>query len=154
MEVTPLAKPAGEWCRHCAVGSGCEIYDSRPQECRDFVCQWLVMPQMPDSMRPDKIKVLMITEGANFNLAAYCEPANPLAWRKEPIYGLLKRYAQQGWGARSVTVRIGLRMWLITPDEDVDLGIVPANAPVSYVKGADGRIRATVSPPPAAGPSK
>ena len=36
-----LDKPAGEWCRHCTPGVGCNIYDERPQMCREFFCQWI-----------------------------------------------------------------------------------------------------------------
>lgn len=147
MAVTALDKDLGEWCVHCNVGSGCAIYESRPGECRTFACQWLITPQMPDSMRPDRTKVVLTTMDANFNLVAYCDPAYPLAWRKEPTYSLLKSYAQQGLGQRWVTVRVGGSLWLVMPNEDVDLGRIPAGVPISLSKGADGKYRAIVSPP-------
>ena len=27
-----------EWCKHCEVGVGCKIYESRPKHCKDFQC--------------------------------------------------------------------------------------------------------------------
>ncbi|MEI9890720.1 MAG: YkgJ family cysteine cluster protein [Caulobacteraceae bacterium] len=143
-----LQKPVGAWCPHCAVGSGCQIYESRPRECQTFECRWLAVPQMPDAFRPDRVKTILVHEGDNFSLDARCDTANPMAWRKEPIHGFLKRYAEAGWLAgRRVTVRAGERLWLITPQEDVDLGDVPHGSRLAIGKGPDGRIKVTVSPP-------
>jgi Fe-S-cluster containining protein len=41
LEVTAVAKPVNELCRHWAAGEGCTIYDDRPQMCRSFSCAWL-----------------------------------------------------------------------------------------------------------------
>ncbi|MEK7609037.1 MAG: hypothetical protein AAB476_00970 [Patescibacteria group bacterium] len=40
-QVLSIQKEAGQWCQHCASGVGCRIYDSRPEECHVFRCQWL-----------------------------------------------------------------------------------------------------------------
>lgn len=37
-----LNKPARTPCQHlCGSGGGCEIYHTRPQTCKDFVCSWV-----------------------------------------------------------------------------------------------------------------
>jgi len=54
-----LAKPPGQWCEHCKVGSGCQIYESRPQPCHNFDCLWLVHPEMAEELRPDRSHVIM-----------------------------------------------------------------------------------------------
>ncbi len=46
-----IQKEAGVTCRHCA--SGCAIYETRPQLCRDFHCGWRQLPILDDSWRPD-----------------------------------------------------------------------------------------------------
>jgi hypothetical protein len=148
MQIDELNKPMGTWCPNCAVGSGCRIYASRPADCREFVCQWLITPDLPDAMRPDKVKVVLAMQDPGPGLMAHCDVANPMAWRKEPIYSLLKRYATQGWGTpMKALARAGDRLWLITPREDVDLGEVPPGSTYSHVTGPDGRIRVTVHPP-------
>jgi len=51
------SKP-NEWCRHCSNENGCEIYDTRPEGCKQFMCMWLQMPFVGVSMRPDKCGVV------------------------------------------------------------------------------------------------
>lgn len=38
--VVVLEKPGGDACPHRSA-AGCGIYDTRPDECREFVCGWL-----------------------------------------------------------------------------------------------------------------
>jgi hypothetical protein len=149
MEVTELAKPAGEWCRHCRPGWGCGVYANRPAECQAFVCRWLADPNLPDNLRPDKIKVMLCGDEVHDGLVAHCDPANPLAWRNEPMFSLLKRAARQIWASdRTVTVRAAARTWLITPAAEYDLGIVAAGAPIEVTKHADGTADVRVLTPP------
>jgi hypothetical protein len=57
MEIPELEKPAGKWCRYCAVGKGCRIYQNRPLPCQEFRCEWLKgFGQRKD--RPDRTKVI------------------------------------------------------------------------------------------------
>jgi hypothetical protein len=71
-----------------------------------------------------------------------------MAWRNEPIYGFLKRYAR---GAVGTDLRVyavaGDRLWLITPNEDVDFGEVPSGVPYTLTEGADGKLKVTLQPP-------
>jgi len=54
--VPELEKGFHEKCRH-EGDSGCGSYDERPQQCRNFSCQWL-LGSMEDKDRPDKIGVI------------------------------------------------------------------------------------------------
>jgi hypothetical protein len=148
MQIDELRKPPGAWCPNCAVGSGCRIYDSRPGECREFACLWLGAPELPDALRPDKTKVVLTMQDPGPGMVALCDIANPMAWRKEPVYSLLKRYATDGWGtARKALARAGDRLWLITPREDVDLGELAPGATYSHAIGPDGKVKVTIHPP-------
>lgn len=51
------SKP-NEYCKHCDLNVGCNIYDNRPDGCREFQCAWLQMNQVGIEMRPDKCGVL------------------------------------------------------------------------------------------------
>lgn len=53
-----LQKPA---CVTCANyrGQGCSIYDSRPQPCREFHCQWRYQTLLDENWRPDRSGVLV-----------------------------------------------------------------------------------------------
>ncbi|MCC6315206.1 MAG: hypothetical protein IT337_14475 [Thermomicrobiales bacterium] len=119
-----LGKPTGSWCPHCAPPAGCGIYESRPQECRDFACLWLESEALGEEWRPSRSKiVLYLVDGER--LVAHVDVGSPAAWRSEPYYGQLKSWARQGMrGGPKVVVRVGERLVAILPDRDVDLGRV------------------------------
>ena len=52
--VEAIGKPKGILCKHRGC-DGCEIYDDRPETCRNLNCLWLLDDNLPESMRPDKI---------------------------------------------------------------------------------------------------
>lgn len=56
--IRELEKPAGGWCPHCHIGHGCRIYESRPDSCREFECQWL-KGTGDDGDRPDKSRIVI-----------------------------------------------------------------------------------------------
>jgi hypothetical protein len=58
-------------------------------------------------------------------LAAYVDPSRPNAWKAEPYYGQLKRWARLAVAKKDqVVVYVGRRAIVILPNEDVDLGII------------------------------
>jgi len=53
LEIKEINKPAGVFCdKLCA--KGCGIYESRPNECRNFECLWLT-GQIPKRMKPNTV---------------------------------------------------------------------------------------------------
>ena len=54
----PITKPANEWCRHCRPGSGCAIYERRPDVCQTFTCLWLVRPELKDHWYPRRSQIV------------------------------------------------------------------------------------------------
>jgi len=57
-DVFDFEKAAGEWCSHCAPGlGGCTIYDTRPQGCRNYKCEWL-KGNLPEALKPDTINAI------------------------------------------------------------------------------------------------
>lgn len=46
-------KPARDTCPHLAKTSGCSIYKTRPEVCREFRCLWLDDPYAGEEDRPD-----------------------------------------------------------------------------------------------------
>lgn len=53
MDVHSIKKPAGRACQHLC-STGCMVYERRPGDCREFMCDWLMDEDMPASMRPDR----------------------------------------------------------------------------------------------------
>jgi hypothetical protein len=148
LAVDELAKAAGTACVHLARGGGCGIYAERPHACRTFECVWLMDPEMPHRFRPDQTKVMLDQDAGGMRLIARCDPGNPQAWRRQPIYGALKVYAAQHWGAGRIVLAVaGRHTWLVAPREDVDLGEVAPGADLKITEGPGG-VSVDVGAPP------
>jgi hypothetical protein len=148
LAIAELEKPIGQWCVHCRPGQGCGVYDSRPGPCRTYVCGWLFDASMPEALRPDRCKVAFGGDADGQRLIARCDPANPLAWRAEPVRGYLRRMAARLWRTdKSVYAVAGPRMWLITPAGEHDLGAVPPGASIRIGKRPDGHAEVEVLAP-------
>jgi len=144
LAVEELAKPMGRMCAHYA--DGCTIYADRPHACRTFECVWLMDPQMPHRFRPDQTKVVLDQDPEGLRLIARCDPANPQAWRRNPMYAALKTYAAENWGAGRIVLAVaGRRTWVITPKADIDLGEVDPRSDLKVTERPDGTLEVTVS---------
>ena len=137
MGVEELSKPIGSWCSHWRHATGCSIHGAHPASCRSFACEWLRNPRLAHRYRPDLTKVVLTEHDSR--LMANCDPANPTAWRRKPIYPLLKEEARARWpSGRTVIARAGRHWWLIAPDEDIDLGEVDPETPLQIQQARPG----------------
>ncbi|MDS0859958.1 hypothetical protein NUV25_19815 [Burkholderia pseudomultivorans] len=59
-----LKKEAGTLCPHC-TDAGCAVYETRPELCRGWYCLWRRLPDLPDSFRPDRSRILLSFEGVD-----------------------------------------------------------------------------------------
>jgi len=145
-----MDSPAGETCRNVRPGGGCAAYATRPTICRTFLCQWMLKPALPENFRPDLCGVMLSADGSPDRpcLLASCDPADPEAWRREPMHGFLKHQSRTQWPRLAVMAAAGRRYWLITPDEDCDLGEVPPGYGIEVDQFADGRADVRMSPRP------
>jgi hypothetical protein len=125
--IAALDKPQGQWCSHCAAPKGCTIYDTRPQECRDFACLWLENRRLGPEWQPTHSKMVLYLIDGGARLIVHVDQGFPDAWRRPHYYQQLKAWARQ-WirTGPHVAVRIGSRVIAILPDRDVDLGQVGA----------------------------
>jgi hypothetical protein len=98
MGIKTLDKPPGVWCRHCKAKNGCSIYQTRPDECRDYNCWWLENPELGPDWRPEKSKIVI--NRLENSLRLRCDPGFPQAWRKEPYYSMIL-----GWAKDAQTVQ-------------------------------------------------
>ena len=57
----------GKPCHFVVIGSGCSIYEKRPQEpCVSYKCLWVSNDELPEWMKPNEINVIIdkrITNG-------------------------------------------------------------------------------------------
>jgi hypothetical protein len=116
---------AGEWCQHCVPGKGCKIYETRPEPCRVFFCQWMFQPGLGPEWKPEKSKIVLSVELNGARLAGHVDTNTPGAWRRSPYYEVLKRWSAEGLKQqRQISVWIGQRCIVILPDREIDLGVV------------------------------
>ena len=143
IRVDAFAKPPGVWCPHCAPGGGgCRIYDSRPAECRDFYCAWLASPTLGEEWRPSRCKLVLRVESDGRLIAVHVDPSDPAAWRREPYFRTLKRFAAQGADSnQQVIVYIKNRVIAIFPNKEVEVGTMNPGDQlvVREVRGPNGR---------------
>ncbi len=68
MNINGVAVYPGHPCPH-STGSGCDDYVNRPKDpCDNFQCGWIVDDSpLPDWMKPDKAKVIVIFNKLNWN---------------------------------------------------------------------------------------
>jgi hypothetical protein len=124
IRVDAFAKPPGSWCTHCVPGNGgCMIYDSRPTECRDFYCAWMVSPSLGEEWRPSRCKLVLRVESDGKLIAVHVDPSDPTAWRREPYFRTLKQFAIKGADInQQVIVYIKNRVIAIFPNKEVEVG--------------------------------
>ncbi len=143
--VEELAKPMGVMCAHRSKAVGCSIHPDRPASCRSFECVWLMDPEMPHRFRPDQTQVVLDQDADGQRLIARCDPANPRAWCREPLYGALKGYAAKTWGTGKLVLAVaGRQTWVISPRGDIALGEVDPAATLKVVEGPDGVVSVAV----------
>lgn len=95
--IPELKKMPNQWCDHCAIGRGCTIYDTRPTSCVEFVCFYRGSEgPLPIALRPDKCKVVIAPTTNERVISAHVDAGMPHAWKREPVYSLLKKFAESG----------------------------------------------------------
>ena len=118
-----LNKQEGKWCTHCAIGSGCRIYEDRPEQCRSFVCLWLQDMTMPPEWKPEISKMVLSIYPTTGFIYVQVDPGTPFAWRKEPYFSRLKAMAEHLLkDRRHVLVFVNGNATLIMPTGPVPIG--------------------------------
>jgi hypothetical protein len=129
LAIEALEKPRATWCTHCDVKSGCKIHGSHPDECRDFYCGYLTNAALDERWNPIRCKMLLAYDERNApRLSVHVDPGRPNAWREEPYYSQIKRWATAAAAKRGqVIVWVGRNTFAVLPDRDKELGEVRAD---------------------------
>lgn len=137
LEIREIGKPQAQWCPHCVNHARCGIYERRPGECRTFNCEWLLKPEIGDEWRPTRSKMVLffLRDGDLDKLVVHVDPGAPLAWRNEPYYSQLKRWAEN-LAEHNGTVNIYARnrVTIVLPDDDIDLGVFEPGDTIALAK--------------------
>ena len=124
-DVPALAKPMGQWCGHLRQGRGCGIHATRPDHCRAFHCLWMTESWLGPEWKPERSKMVLTLDPVNRFLLVQVDPGQASAWKREPYYGQLKRWAAAAAReGRHVIVFVNRSATVILPDRDVPVGAI------------------------------
>jgi hypothetical protein len=122
-KVAAIDKLAGRWCQHCTPGRGCGIYETRPEQCRDFFCLWMTEGTIPEEWKPERSKMVLTIFPENGFIYVQVDPGAPQAWKKQPYYGQLHQWAADNLSKGvHVLVFVNETATLIMPQQDLPLG--------------------------------
>ena len=125
MGVGSLSKPPQKWCDHCAVGTGCSIYETRPMDCREYYCHWLLNPAIGEHWAPKHSRMVLAYRSDRRQLTVYVDVDRPDAWRKAPYRADIQRWtvaaAKQNGQVLICSQRDVIR---VLPDREQRLGDV------------------------------
>lgn len=124
LSVPDIEKVPGTLCPHGISGKGCKIYDTRPDQCRMFYCQYLLHANIGEHWKPSKSQMVISVPSGDKYVLVVVDDAWPDIWRTDPFYRDLKQWAKSCEAVgQQVLVRIGpSRYHAIMPDRDIDLG--------------------------------
>ncbi len=126
LAIEELAKPALTWCKHCAPGTGCKIYDTRPAVCGAFYCEYLKSAALDEHWYPARAKMVIVTDQTTGSLEIHVDPSRKGGWRQEPYYAQLKQWAAAMNPRRQqVLVHDGADTIAVMPNQDKNLGPAP-----------------------------
>jgi hypothetical protein len=132
-------KPAGRWCVHAERGRGCTIYGSHPKTCKGFYCDWRADPTLGPEWKPDKAHFILAVDLSFYRAVTVTpDPAMPDAWKREPYYSAMKRWATRfvRENKKILVVHRGF-VTVVLPDRDVPIGVIPPGQEiVIYRNGA------------------
>lgn len=123
IEISEINKPQNVWCAQCRPGKGCGIYATRPGECRQFHCGWLVDRSLADEWRPDRAKFVITQEPGTRRIFIVCDTSAPGGWRREPFYSAIKSsLTRPGTERQQIVVMTGRKVTLLVRQGEFDLG--------------------------------
>lgn len=124
--VAELNKPAHQWCVHNVPRKGCGIWGKHPDACKVWQCGWILMPHLDERWKPEKCGFIIRTRFQIQQLVIDVEPSKPNAWRQEPFFSEIHRWARNAPATgQQIVVCIGRRQIVIFPEEDIDVGELP-----------------------------
>ena len=126
-DVPAVDSVAGQWCRHALTSKGCGIHARRPDHCRNFHCLWMTDGWLGPEWKPDRAKMVLTLDPVSRAMNVQVDPGQPNAWRREPYYGQLKRWAAASLPLkRHVLVHVNKTTTVVLPDRAVSLGVFGA----------------------------
>ena len=96
LDVPWMDSPVGELCKHCKDEVGCDIYDTAPEDCKNFRCAYNQIDNPPIELRPDKCKIIFERMNNNIFLGTMHPDYNE-AYKTEIMQKELLKFFERGF---------------------------------------------------------
>jgi len=115
--VKPIQKPAYRMCAHACKGSGCGIYEDRPDDCKTFECLWLQTQRLDDPMiaafKPSVCGAIMVP--AENDRALVIHVNDGVDWRAGKLGTFVKKMSYR----ITIIIRHRYSLWVISENRVV-----------------------------------
>jgi hypothetical protein len=131
--VPEVDSPRSVLCKHCVPEKGCSIHLARPQICRDFFCNWLLVDALGPEWQPERSRIVLQSvalPGGHQGLSVHADPDHPDGWKSPPYYDQIKGWARKAEQHTKefgpiyfVVAEVDRRKLLVLPEKEIDLGL-------------------------------
>jgi hypothetical protein len=112
-------------CLHCQTGTGCTIYERRPNVCRGFFCEYLLNAELGEEWKPATCHMVIMVLRQERRIDICVDNGYFALWRTEPYFTQIKTMALNMLRQRGcLVVWEGLEGVGILPDREVPIGQV------------------------------
>lgn len=131
-EFVDLKKSAKGWCENFKAGLGCSIYQDRPDPCRAFFCNWMLVDSLGPEWKPSVSKFVM-TYDVSRSILVQVDPSFPTAWRQKPYDAQLREWAKYlKRENRFIFILVGKNLTVLTAEGEHNLGIYDKNYELKF----------------------
>lgn len=137
LAIAEIEKPQQAWCPDCSIGTGCKIYNQRPEPCRQFYCQYRKDPGLGEEWAPRKSKIIVDFEPDNDRLAIHVDESRRSGWRSSPYYERIMQWVRSlAADGKHVLVWEGKNAIVVLPTREINLGKIGPNRDLIVEKRA------------------
>jgi hypothetical protein len=130
LSVEELDKAPLTWCAMCDPKAGCKTYEHRPTECRNFYCGYLLDTSLDERWKPSSCKMVVSFEEHANATVIYADAAYPGAWRRDPFYAQIRRWAlEAAHKGGQLVVWQGDNKIVVSADGQAHLVLTPDDTP-------------------------
>src|SRR5262249_23485954 len=78
--VHEISKARMQECPNCTTGVGCKIYETRPNACRQFFCEYRLNPEIGEEWKPNLCNMIITVERQSRRINVMCDDGHFDAW--------------------------------------------------------------------------
>tara|TARA_R110000772_G_scaffold47449_4_gene108523 strand:+ start:65 stop:514 length:450 start_codon:yes stop_codon:yes gene_type:complete len=95
LPIIDTQSPPNTLCKHCTLSKGCGIYDTRPNNCRNYNCEWILSDDIPMDLKPNKSHMIFEKITHTIQLANL-EHTHLDAWKEQNVLDYIQELNDKG----------------------------------------------------------